>query len=186
MLYGRDNGDAKLRINLAAWLTSFFRPSAPVTEHRVCITGGASQNLACILQVFTDPVYTRHVWLVAPAYMLAFRIFEDSALRLRAVPEDEEGIDLDYLRAELKKSEEKAQAQAQGDDQLVSSLSGVLCDRTTRDRMLEHHPKRVPEKEEPHGDDLTWLLALLVILTGHRHVKAAPPIWRSSVGEAEM
>jgi ABC-type uncharacterized transport system auxiliary subunit len=42
--------------------------------------------------------------------MLAFRIFEDSGFskKLRAVPEDEEGIDIDYLKREIKKSEEKA------------------------------------------------------------------------------
>lgn len=118
MLYGADNGDGKLRVNIASWLTQFFQPCAPVTEHRLCITGGASQNLACLLQVFTDPVYTRNVWIVAPAYMLAFRIFEDSALKLRAVPEDDQGIDIEYLRRELKKSEELAKAQ--GNDEPVS------------------------------------------------------------------
>ncbi|KAF1950094.1 PLP-dependent transferase [Byssothecium circinans] len=111
LLYGPGNGDGKLRVNLASWLTQFYQPSAPVTEHRICITGGASQNLACLLQVFTDPVYTRNVWMVSPTYMLAFRIFEDSALKLRAVPEDDEGIDIEYLRREIKKSEEDAQAQ---------------------------------------------------------------------------
>ena len=73
------------------------------------MTGGASQNLACILQVFTDPVYT-DVWIVAPAYMLAFRIFQDSGLKLRAVPEDEQGIDIEYLRAQIQESEAKARA----------------------------------------------------------------------------
>lgn len=96
---------------MAAWLTSFFQPTAPIAQDRVCITGGASQNLACLLQVFTDPLYTSNVWIVAPAYMLAFRIFQDSALNLRAVPEDEEGIDIDFLREELKKSDEKTRAQ---------------------------------------------------------------------------
>jgi DNA-binding transcriptional MocR family regulator len=93
---------------LAAWFTSFYQTNVPITDERITITGGASQNLACLLQVFTDPVYTRNVWIVAPAYMLAFRIFEDSALKLRAVPEDEEGINIDFLRREIKKREEKA------------------------------------------------------------------------------
>lgn len=42
--------------------------------------------------------------------MLAFRIFQDSALKLRAVPEDEQGIDIEYLRAQIQESEAKAQA----------------------------------------------------------------------------
>jgi DNA-binding transcriptional MocR family regulator len=67
---------------------------------RICITGGASQNLACVLQVFTDPVYTR-VWMVAPCYFLACRIFEDAGLRTRAVGEGDEGVDLVGLEREL-------------------------------------------------------------------------------------
>ncbi|KAJ4373194.1 Valine--pyruvate aminotransferase [Neocucurbitaria cava] len=111
MCYGPDAGDSRLRRNVASWLTKFYEPSEPVSEERICITGGASQNLACLLQVFTDPVYTRNVWIVAPAYMLSFRIFEDAGFhkKLRAVPEDEEGIDIEYLRREIEKSEAKAQ-----------------------------------------------------------------------------
>lgn len=68
--------------------------------------------MACLLQDFTDPIYTRNVWIVAPAYMLAFRIFEDSGFhkKLRAVPEDDEGIDMDYLRSQIRESEDGAKA----------------------------------------------------------------------------
>ena len=72
--------------------------------NRYAITGGASQALACLLQVFTDPVATRAVWFVEPAYMLAFRIFEDAGLeqkKFRGVREDEEGIDVEELRRGL-------------------------------------------------------------------------------------
>lgn len=68
---------------------------------RICITGGASQNLACVLQVYSDPVRTK-VWMVAPCYFLACRIFEDAGLRLGAVPEKGEGIDLKWLERELR------------------------------------------------------------------------------------
>jgi DNA-binding transcriptional MocR family regulator len=120
LLYGPDEGDPRLRQNIASWLTSFYQPREPVTESRVCITGGASRNLACILQVFTDPVFTRNVWIVSPAYMLAFRIFDDNgfASKLRAVPEDDEGIDIEYLRKEIRKSEDKARDA--GNDEPVS------------------------------------------------------------------
>jgi DNA-binding transcriptional MocR family regulator len=56
--------------------------------------------------------------------MLAFRIFEDSALKLRAVPEDEEGIDIEFLRREIEKSEEKAKAQ--GSNEPVSHVTCVI------------------------------------------------------------
>ena len=105
MCYGPDSGDPRLRSNIAQWLTKFYKPADPVSEERVCISGGASQNLACLLQDFTDPVYTRNVWIVAPAYMLAFRIFEDAG------PEDEEGIDMSYLRSQIRQSEERAKSE---------------------------------------------------------------------------
>jgi aspartate/methionine/tyrosine aminotransferase len=111
MLYGPDEGDARLRKGVASWLTSFYSASKPITEDRIAVSGGASQAIANILQVYTDPIYTRNVWLVSPSYMLVFRIFEDSgfAHKLRAVPsEDDEGIDIDFLRAQIRMSEEKA------------------------------------------------------------------------------
>ena len=113
MCYGPDSGDPRLRRNVAQWLTDFYKPADAVSEERICISGGASQNLACLLQDFTDPVYTRNVWIVAPAYMLAFRIFEDAGFhkKLRAVPEEGEGIDMEYLRSQISKSEHKAKAE---------------------------------------------------------------------------
>ncbi|KAG6997620.1 PLP-dependent transferase [Physcia stellaris] len=110
LLYGPDAGYEPLRQQLATWLTSFYRPSQPIEPERICISGGASQNLACILQVFSDPVYTRHVWMVSPTYFNACRIFEDSGFggRLRSVPEDDEGIDIVYLEQELQKAEKRA------------------------------------------------------------------------------
>ena len=112
LAYGPDPGYEPLRVNIARWLTQFYQPPEPVSTERICITGGASQNLACILQVFSDPLYTRNVWMVSPTYYNACRIFEDSGFhsRLRAVPEDEEGLDVAYLRREIQRSEDKARA----------------------------------------------------------------------------
>lgn len=110
LLYGPDPGYEPLRQQLAKWLTSFYQPSQPIGPERICISGGASQDLACILQVFSDPVYTRHVWMVSPTYFMACRIFEDSGFygRLRSVPEDNEGIDIEFLVRELQKAEKEA------------------------------------------------------------------------------
>lgn len=110
LLYGPDPGYQPCREAVAAWLTDFYRPSQPTTADRICITGGASQNLGCMLSVYTDPEYTRAIWIVAPAYMLAFRVFEDAGFsgKMRTVPEDEEGVDIAYLRRELEKSEREA------------------------------------------------------------------------------
>ncbi|KAJ9605856.1 Valine--pyruvate aminotransferase [Cladophialophora chaetospira] len=110
LCYAPDEGYGPLRTEIARWLTEFYQPSKPITDERICISGGASQNLACILQTFTDAVYTRNVWMVAPTYYLACRIFTDNGFdnRLRAVPEDDEGIDLEYLERGLKHSEDEA------------------------------------------------------------------------------
>ncbi|KAH0542589.1 hypothetical protein FGG08_002997 [Glutinoglossum americanum] len=116
LLYGPDLGYEPLREEIAKWLTKFYAPSNPILSGRICITGGASQNLACILQAFSDPLYTRNVWMVAPTYYLACGIFEDSGFagKLRAVPEDEEGIDMRFLGQAILKSE--AAARLEGND----------------------------------------------------------------------
>ena len=111
LLYGPDPGYEPLRKNIAKWLTSFYRPTAgSIDAKRICITGGASQNLGCMLNVYTDPEYTRNIWIVAPAYFLAFRIFEDAGFgnKMRAVPEDEEGLDIEFLRKQIETSEQSA------------------------------------------------------------------------------
>lgn len=110
--YGPDLGYEPLRQQLATFLTQFYSPHKPTSSKRICVTGGASQNLACVLQVFSDPLFTK-VWMVSPVYYLACRVFEDHGFhsRMRAVPEDEEGINIAFLREELQKSDEKENAQ---------------------------------------------------------------------------
>jgi DNA-binding transcriptional MocR family regulator len=63
LFYGPDEGYQPLRQEVAKWLNGFYHPLQSVTPDRICISGGASQNLACLLQTFTDPVYTRNVWM---------------------------------------------------------------------------------------------------------------------------
>lgn len=120
--YGPDEGHGPLRAHIASWLTSFYRADSDysplpnetaagaITAERICVTGGASQNLACILQVFTDAAYTRNIWMITPTYYLACRIFHDAGFmeRLRGVPEDEEGIDLEFLERGLIEAEDRA------------------------------------------------------------------------------
>jgi DNA-binding transcriptional MocR family regulator len=107
--YGPDPGYEPARIAIAQWLTESYATPSPITPDRLCITGGASQNLGNLLGVYTDPAYTRTIWIVAPAYFLAFRIFEDAGFggRMRAVPEDGEGVDVGFLEREVRKSEEE-------------------------------------------------------------------------------
>lgn len=129
LLYGPDPGPSSMRESVAIWLREFYSEYYPASgfnsdegKHareplnkdnqgtqtspeadRICITGGASQNLACILQTFTDPLVTR-VWMVTPGYFLAGRIFDDSGLRVRAVGEGDEGVDLEGLERVMKEA----------------------------------------------------------------------------------
>lgn len=74
--YGSEQGKPEIRTRLATWLDDFYTPTCPTAADQIAITAGASTGLATILNLFTDTVHTRKVWLVAPCYMLAFRIFE--------------------------------------------------------------------------------------------------------------
>jgi len=99
--YGPDPGYQPLREELATYLSHNF--DVPRDASRICITGGASQSAACILQSFTDRPYTKGVWMAAPCYHLMCPIFEDSGFRgrLHAVPEDDNGIDIQLLERGL-------------------------------------------------------------------------------------
>lgn len=105
--YGADPGFQPLREALATWLSDHYRVSRD--PERICISGGASQNIACLLQSFTDPVVTRAVWMTCPTYHLACAIFDDAGFagRLRAFPEDEDGVDLEVLEDMIKTFDEK-------------------------------------------------------------------------------
>ena len=102
LLYGPDEGYMPLRQALAKWLGEFYQQK-DLTYERYAITGGASQNLGCMLQVFTDPAFTRDILMIAPSYMMVYPSFLDNGFqgRLVAVPEDDEGLDVDILRARL-------------------------------------------------------------------------------------
>ena len=127
LLYGKDEGYWPLRVALARWFEDFYGParrsyasrvSSPdirsgekfdpeIEASKITITGGASQSLGIILSTFTDPDWTQTVWMAVPAYFLAFKIFHDAGFagRLRAVPEDDEGIDVSFLEKALAECE---------------------------------------------------------------------------------
>ncbi|KAH8808762.1 pyridoxal phosphate-dependent transferase [Xylogone sp. PMI_703] len=123
LLYGPDPGYGPLREQIASWLSAFYSstfsqipgftgpPStstsstaaaeASIPKDRIVITGGASQNLACACQVFSDPVRTLRTWMVAPSYFLAGGVFGDSGLVCGAAPEGKEGVDLEELERRI-------------------------------------------------------------------------------------
>ncbi|RKU41138.1 hypothetical protein DL546_001153 [Coniochaeta pulveracea] len=105
--YGDDPGYQPLREVLATWVHGHYEVERD--PERICISGGASQNIACILSSFTDPNVTRAVWLAAPTYHLVCAIFDDAGFngRLRAFPENDEGPDVQALEEALREHDER-------------------------------------------------------------------------------
>lgn len=107
--YGADEGYQPLRQGLASWLGRHY--GVLPDPDRICITGGASQNLACILQSFSDAHFTRAVWAVTPVYHLAVPIFEDAGFagRVKAAPEDDDGVNVEALEQRIQALEKEEQ-----------------------------------------------------------------------------
>lgn len=122
--YGPDEGYPRLREGLAMWLGRHY--DVKPDPERICITGGASQNLACILQSFSDVNYTKAVWMVAPCYHLAAAIFEDSGFggKMKATPEDEEGIDLEVLESKIEALEQEQKNKPEEKVSLTERVNG--------------------------------------------------------------
>lgn len=109
LLYGPGKGHPPLCESLAEWLTGVFKPTAgPTDASQICITNGASGSLANVMLKFSDPTYTRRVFMVEPTYFLACPIFEDTGFsgKLQGIPENgADCIDIELLRRELKKAD---------------------------------------------------------------------------------
>jgi DNA-binding transcriptional MocR family regulator len=106
LVYGPDAGYEPLRRSIATWLSSIYGRGSKLSSDRVCITNGASGNLDNVLARFTEPGYTRAIWMVEPCYFLACPIFMDNGFQdmMKGVPEDEEGLDIEFLRNGLEQS----------------------------------------------------------------------------------
>jgi DNA-binding transcriptional MocR family regulator len=110
LVYGPDPGYGPLRESVAKWLSSIYTLNGAIDSNRICITNGASTNLANVLAKFTEPGYTK-IWMIEPSYFLACPIFMDAGHgeHLRGVPEDEEGLDIDFLRTAVGQTKQETQ-----------------------------------------------------------------------------
>ncbi|WP_288404410.1 PLP-dependent aminotransferase family protein [uncultured Deinococcus sp.] len=91
--YGAEWGDGHLRRELAAFLARGY--GLPVHESDLFISGGVSQALGLICEMFTRPGDT--VIVEDPTYFLALDIFRDHDLNVVPAPLDEQGLRLDVL-----------------------------------------------------------------------------------------
>lgn len=120
-------GYQPLRQRLSAYLSDFY--GSPTNSDHLCVTGGASQGLSVILQMFSDPVVTKAVWMTAPCFFAARKVFQDAGLtgKLRGVNEFDDGsIDLEYLQMEMTKLDSQASLNTVCQRQLPPFLQNFL------------------------------------------------------------
>ncbi|NQV87190.1 MAG: PLP-dependent aminotransferase family protein [Woeseiaceae bacterium] len=96
--YGVTEGDARFLDSLAGFLTNGYGAAASTKE--LFVTGGNSQALDMVSSVYAKPGDT--VFVEEPSYFLAFQIFRDHGLNIVGIPVDDEGLNVDELRRELK------------------------------------------------------------------------------------
>lgn len=161
LMYGPDPGYQPLRESTVKWLSEVYSTGPDsISPDRICITNGASASLQNILLRFTDPSYTRRIWMIEPAYFLACPIFDDVGYQgmLRGVPEDDEGLDINYLEQAL----EDLDAQANGTTHRegLAPKSGIRFGK-----LYKHVIYAVPTFANPSGrtlsirrrQELVWL-----------------------------
>jgi 2-aminoadipate transaminase len=91
--YGTLLGDPEFRRSLAGWLGEEYRH--PVAAEQLLVTAGTSSALTFVSQTFAEPGAT--VVCEDPTYFLAHGVFQSAGLKVRSVPIDERGLDLDAL-----------------------------------------------------------------------------------------
>jgi DNA-binding transcriptional MocR family regulator len=95
--YGVVHGDERFLDALANFLSTNYR--APATPEQLFVTGGNSQALDLVSNVFANPGDT--VFVEEPSYFLAFKIFRDHGLNVVGIPIDDDGLCVDALRDAL-------------------------------------------------------------------------------------
>ncbi|GAG85960.1 unnamed protein product, partial [marine sediment metagenome] len=101
--YGERQGDVRFLEKLAALLSDGY--GSAVAAESLFVTAGNSQALDFVCALFTRPGDT--VIVEEPSYFLAFQIFADHGLNIVSVPVDEEGMDIDRLEQELRRTSPK-------------------------------------------------------------------------------
>jgi len=96
--YGLAQGDSFFRQALARFLSDGY--DEPVDAAQLFVTAGASNGLDLTCTLFTQAGDV--VFAAEPTYFLALRIFKDHGLRVRSVPTDEDGLDLEALSEMLR------------------------------------------------------------------------------------
>ena len=101
--YGERQGDIRFLETLATFLSDGY--GTEVTAESLFVTAGNSQALDFVCALFTRPGDT--VIVEEPSYFLAFKIFADHGLNIVSIPVDDQGMDIDRLEQELRRTRPK-------------------------------------------------------------------------------
>lgn len=162
LTYGPEHGSSALRENVGSWLNDIYGPAAgSIPSDRILISNGASNGLATILQKFSDPTWTRTVWMVEPTYFLACPIFRDAGLggRIRGVPEGDDGADLDFLRRNLEEVDSL-------DVELTLPKKSPL---TGYPKLYRHIIYMIPTFSNPSGKTMSFQNRMELIRLARKH-----------------
>jgi 2-aminoadipate transaminase len=98
--YGSEQGDGHFRTVLSGFLEKIY--AMPVDPAHLLVTNGASQGLDLICTLFSQAGDC--ILVEEPTYFLARKIFADHHLQPVALPMDSEGLIIEAVEDELKRS----------------------------------------------------------------------------------
>jgi DNA-binding transcriptional MocR family regulator len=100
LAYGAEQGDGQFRLALSRFLEGAY--GMPVDPGHLLVTNGASQAIDLICTLFSKAGDT--IFVEEPTYFLARKIFADHHLKPVALPMDADGLIVDALEEELKRT----------------------------------------------------------------------------------
>jgi len=100
LAYGAEQGDVHFRMALSRFLEEIY--AVPVDPACLLVTNGASQAIDLICTLFSQAGDT--ILVEEPTYFLARKIFADHHLKPIALPMDADGLIIQAVEAELRRS----------------------------------------------------------------------------------
>lgn len=107
--YGTDAGPMVNREIFARWLSEMYSTPEPIRPELLAITCGASFGLANTCLQVTDPLYTRRIFMITPAYFLAAKIFQDAGYgdKMHGIDEESDGFSIECLERILESDKQQ-------------------------------------------------------------------------------
>ena len=100
LAYGAEQGDSHFRLALSGFLERIY--GMPVDPAHLLVTNGASQAIDMVCTLFSKAGDT--IFVEEPTYFLARKIFADHHLKPRALPMDADGLIIEAVAEELRRS----------------------------------------------------------------------------------